>query len=230
MGFKDLFIKAEEPNVQPASQQVTQPAVQAAPAPVVSGIPIQMPQTSAIPVEIGVDESQVNPEIVSMIWDKIIEKNLPGPDYIEFKNTAAGLIDVIPTEELQLKGAFNVLKRSYPNFTKDIIASSIDTYIGIVNEEKQLGMNECNVKRQLNVGDKQDKIKAYYTTLEEIQKQISELEAKKAEVATQIQVLSDEVNTATANIEREEKIFINSVNSVIGTLQSDKNKVSLMNI
>ena len=128
MAFKDLFIKEESaPPKQPVVAQEVAPNAE-----------------SIMPSQPVVGKVSVDKEIEAKIWDMIVAKNLPGPDYIEFKNTAAGLVDINPDETMQLKGAFNVLKRSYPTFSKEIILSSIDNYINIVNEEKEKDKN--NIK------------------------------------------------------------------------------------
>ena len=137
--FKGLFIKEEE-NTE--TMKVEKPAT------TVKNIEPKVENVTPMARPVVVETTTVNngfvdKEIEAKIWDKIVSKNLPGPDYIEFKNVAAGLVDITPDESMQMRGAFNVLKRTYPTFTKEIITTSIDTYITIVNEEKELGLKEC---------------------------------------------------------------------------------------
>ena len=215
MAFKDLFIKEDEP--QQAKSVVVQEV-----APSAENI-----MSSPPPSSIG---KVVDKEIETKIWDMIVAKNLPGPDYIEFKNVAAGLVDITPDESMQMKGAFNVLKRSYPNFTKQIILDSIDTYISIVNEEKEKGKKECEDLRKTKIGDKINSINNMKQSASEILKQIDELKKKYESINADIHKLEVEVTEDTNEINSKETIFNNSVQSVINTLNSDKTKVNNLNV
>ena len=217
MGFKDLFIKDEPQQPQPVVAQEVAPTA-------ASIIPTQ--SITHVPANNGL----VDKDIEAKIWDMIVAKNLPGPDYIEFKNAAAGLIDIIPDEVMQMKGAFNVLKRSYPSFTKEIILSSIDTYISIVNEEKEKGLKECEELRETKVGSKIKSIEQKKKSAAEILSQIDELKKQYDSINSDIIKLEAEVTADTNNLTNKENVFKNSVQSVINTLNSDKQKVTNLNI
>ena len=214
MAFKDLFIKEE-------SAPPKQPVVAQEVAPNAESIMPSQPVVGKAPVDKGIE---------AKIWDMIVAKNLPGPDYIEFKNTAAGLVDINPDETMQLKGAFNVLKRSYPTFTKEIILSSIDTYIGIVNEEKEKGVQQCAELRKTKVEDKISAMKSKAAAMDEIACQIKELQDKQAAISVDLKQLQFEVEAATKEIDEKERIFESSVQAVIDTLNADKVKVSNLNV
>ena len=214
MAFKDLFIKEESaPPKQPVVAQEVAPNAE-----------------SIMPSQPVVGKAPVDKEIEAKIWDMIVAKNLPGPDYIEFKNTAAGLVDINPDKTMQLKGAFNVLKRTYPTFTKETILSSIDTYIGIVNEEKEKGKRECEELRRTKVGDKVTSINNMKNAAQEILRQIDELKKQYEDTNAEIHKLEIEVTEATNEIDSKEKIFDSSVQAVINTLNADKVKVSNLNV
>lgn len=214
MAFKDLFIKEESapPKLPVVAQEIAPNA------------------ESIMPSQPVVGKAPVDKEIEAKIWDMIVAKNLPGPDYIEFKNTAAGLTEITPDETMQLKGAFNVLKRTYPTFTKEIILSSIDTYIGIVNEEKEKGKKECEELRRTKVGDKVTSINNMKATAQEILKQIDDLKKQYEDVNAEIHKLEIEVTNDTNEIDSKERIFDSSVQAVINTLNADKVKVSNLNV
>lgn len=226
MGFKELFIK-EEKNAESVKVENSPTIVKEIIPKVESAAPVVNPMVRE---STSTNSAFVDKEIESKIWDKIISKNLPGPDYIEFKNVAAGLVDITPDESMQMKGAFNVLKRTYPTFTKEIITNSIDTYITIVNEERELGLKECEGIRKTRIGDRVDTINNMKNSASEILKQIDELKKKYETINSDITKLELEVTDATNEIARKEEVFKNSVQSVIDTLNSDKAKVVNLNI
>ena len=214
MAFKDLFIKGEDSSPK-------QPVVVQEVAPSAESIMPSQPVLGKAPVDKGIE---------AKIWDMIVAKNLPGPDYIEFKNTAAGLVEITPDETMQLKGAFNVLKRTYPTFTKEIILSSIDNYIGIVNEEKEKGKKECEELRKTKIEDKISAMKSKAAAMDDIACQIKELQDKQTAISADLKQLQSEVEAATKEIEEKEHIFDSSVQAVIDTLNADKVKVSNLNV
>ena len=222
MAFKDLFIKQEEETTQ-------QPVVAKEVSPTSESM-IQMNTTKIVQSPTPQNSGISDPDIEKKIWDMIIAKNLPGPDYIEFKNTAAGLVDITPDESMQMKGAFNVLKRSYPDFSKDIILSSIDTYINIVNEEKEKGMKESEQIRKTTIDQKITSITNMKNSADEILSQIDELKKKYDSINNDIATLEREVTQDQNELQAKETIFQNSVQSVINTLNSDKQKVTNLNI
>lgn len=224
MGLKELFIKEE-----PQQEQNTAPVTPKEVAPTTDNImPVSVPPVvqGATPANSGI----VDEETVRKLWDMIIQKNLPGPDYLEFKNNMAGLVEITPDENMQMKGAFNVIKRSYPEFSKDIIMNSIDTYVTIINEEKDKGLKELDAIRQKNVGDKLETIANKKSSAEEILRQIDDLKKRYESLNSEIVKLEGEVATATNDIKVKENTFINSVQRVIDTLNADKAKVSALNL
>lgn len=222
MAFKDLFIKQEEATVQ-------QPVVAQEVAPTSENM-MKINTTKVVQQPTPTNSGIVNSDIEKKIWDMIISKNLPGPDYLEFKNATAGLVDITPDESMQMKGAFNVLKRSYPTFTKDIILSSIDTYIRIVNEEKEKGLKESEQIRKEKIDQKVSSINNMKNSAAEILSQIDELKKKYDSMNSEIAELEREVTQAQNELQQQENVFNNSVQSVINTLNSDKEKVTNLDI
>ena len=216
MSLKGLFIKEEEEQKQPQEKKVVQAST------VTNVMPVQTPLQTIT--------GDVDKEIETKIWEMIVAKNLPGPDYIEFKNVASGLIDIVPDENLRLKGAFNVLLKSYPNFTKEIILNSIDTYIGIVGEEKEKGRKECEELRKTKVGNKEIRIKELKESSADILRQIEELRIKNDAINQETITLEEEIRKSTEEIDLKEKVFENSVQSVINTLESDKVRVTNLSL
>ena len=215
MGLRGLFIKEEE-------QQESKPK-EAVSAAVSSVMPTSSPT-------IKVTDGEVDKEIETKIWEMIVAKNLPGPDYIEFKNVASGLTEIVPDENLRLKGAFNVLLKSYPNFSKEIILNSIDTYIGIVGEEKEKGRKECEDLRKTKIGNKEARIKELKENSADILRQIEELRKKNDAINQETVELEEEIRKSTEEIDRKERIFESSVQSVINTLESDKTRVTNLSL
>lgn len=215
MGIIDLFIQKEDPKTGSQEKQVEE-----APKPVST--------QSFTPAEsvatIGTDDA-----IIGRVWDSIIQRNLPGPDYLELKNNAAALEGLPLSEEQRLEASFKVLKKSYPTFTKDVVLRSVDTYINIVNEEKELGLKEVEQLEKETVGEKTTRLSQLRETANDILKQMDELKKRYEETNASANALDHEILTETQKISSQKQKFISSIESVISTLQSDKVKISTLN-
>lgn len=216
MALKDLFIKSEsEGTVESQPTQEIQQTIQMETTTFV-GNPSSMQQSNVVQTK------EVNDNIVKCLWQVLIDKNLPGPDYLEVKNSAAALQAMnLPIDKCYEAG-FRTLQASHPNFTKDVLLSSINTYIEIVRQEQADGKKECEAKRQKQVGEKTTRINQLNVHKSELEKQIADLQSQIETTNVSIAQLETEVRCATDEINKEEALFNNSIENVIETLNNDK--------
>ena len=214
MALKDLFIKSEG-TVESQPTQASQQTIQMETTTFV-GNPSTMQQSNVV------QTNEVNDNIVKKLWQVLIDKNLPGPDYLEVKNSAAALQAMNLPVDKCYEAAFRTLQASYPNFTKDVLLASIDTYIKLILQEQEDGKKECDAKRQKQVGEKMTRISQLNEHKNELARQIAELQSQVEETNTSITQLEAEVRQATDEINKGEALFNNSIENVVETLNSDK--------
>ena len=208
MSFIDYFIKPEDKPVD--STQNTQPAAQP------KQIQLQQVSMPAPTVTLDVQTSDHSEDVVKTLWNTLIERNLPGPDFLELKQNASALANLGLSIEKQYEGAFNVLKTQYPDFDKQTIINSIDKYISFVNEEQENGKQQCAKKRADAIGTKQTRV--------------AQLTENSQDILTKIDALKAEIENSTAELNRQEQLFNNSIAVVLGSLNADKQKISSLNI
>lgn len=239
MGFKDLFFaddgdtsdKKKKKEKTTSEMESVSPTVQeSARQPEFQSTTIVQPQAITAGINQESENSEVfavpNSEIINSIWQTVLGKDLPGPDYLELKTTAKGLESFIPDDCQRLIAAFNVLKQTAPQLTKQIILDSIETYKGIVEGEKSLGLDELKDFRKEKIGDKEDKLKNLKVEASSYQKQIEELQKKLQQSSTNINKLSTEIMSEKSEFDTKEKTFLLSVESVLKTLNSDKERIN----
>lgn len=245
MAFKDLFIKPDENSASTVQSSSNQKIVQQ-PVQVQQTVNMQ-PQTVA-GVQPSVDTftqntqpvtnnnsaitvtDAPNDDIVKTLWNHLISSNLPGPDFLELKQNASALANLGLSVEKQYEGAFNVLKAQYPNFSKQVILDSIDTYIGLINNELAEGKKQCEDKRQKTIGDKQTRVEQLNETANNILQQIEDLKKQHSDVLASITNLQNEIASATQELNIQEQQFNNSINVVLNSLNSDKSKIASLSI
>lgn len=186
---------------------------------------INTPQTT--PVTTGVIATETaNTLSVGVPDEKILQKlsgvldaaNIPGQDYYEFRKAVDSMSNVPMDEKSKFLATYSVL--STQGCTKDVLLSSIDTYIGVIQKE-QLEFEQG--------------LQAKYE--EKVQRQIDAIEKAKAKVTelqTEILKINEGIATATAAAQEENfKLtqlaanFKKSAEVVLKRLSEDKEKINL---
>lgn len=184
------------------------------------------------PITKPVSNSTPDEEMVNKLWQVIIEENLPGPDYVELKNNVAAISESgLTTDENQMfKAAYKVLKRSYPQLTKEIISNSIEKYKDIIEKEKKNGLEQFEELRKTKVGSKNAEIETLKQRRETLEEEIRKKKEELGNIAVQLDKLEDEVQENTSTITRQIEKFESSVKKVLQILNGDKNTVNNLNV
>lgn len=174
--------------------------------------------------------TEVNNVKKKRLWETLIKRNLPGPDMLELKSYSASLESMGLSQEKRYEAAFKMLKAQYPDFTKEKLLKSIDTYISYVNEEIESGRNQYAAKRKQTIGTQQKNLDNMVKENNHIEQQLIELQKKNKELTNEIEKLKAEITVATKEIAHDEQVFINSANSVICDLMTDREEMSNINV
>lgn len=250
MSLKDLFIRPEnnapkKGNNQTGNNKSTEnsrreePVVQKqepAPAPEPESPIGQINMDNIIPQptpeaqENETPITEVNNVKKKRLWETLIKRNLPGPDMLELKSYSASLESMGLSQEKRYEAAFKMLKAQYPDFTKEKLLKSIDTYISYVNEEIESGRSQYAAKRKQTIGTQQKNLDNMVKENNHIEQQLIELQKKNKELTNEIEKLKAEITAATKEIAHDEQVFINSANSVICDLMTDREEMSNINV
>ena len=218
----------EEGQTQPMEKEVVITNEHAA----LSSVAQNLTMTTSVPInkqEAGVS-GIVNNDMIATIWDAIKSNRKEGPDYNSLKEIAQTLIGIVPDETMRLQGAFNVLKGKYTDLTKQSIISSIDECISVVEGQKKMGLEQCESKRLIDVDGKRTQIDSINVQANEILQEIEEKKASYEELVKQTRELETEALNADNEINQQKLIFMNSIQSVLNQLNSDKTKVSNLSV
>ena len=125
MGFMDIFVKPEEnKEVSPQQQSVKQQTPVQSQSTSVQQQTVTATQNFASPLVDNISHmsvstpvstistNDVNENIVKDLWNVILNKNLPGPDYLEVVNSAAKLESMGLPEDKRYEAAFKMLTAS----------------------------------------------------------------------------------------------------------------------
>lgn len=171
----------------------------------------QQPQ-QVQPLMVGVADDR----FISMLNEAIEKANLTGLDYLEFKQTIVKMSNLAIDERTKFLSA-------YPSFeiqgcTKEMLISSIDTYINVVNNEKAAFNAELTDKFKTEVSNKHEQI-------EKNQQEISRLNELIISLNTENVKLGQEANQSEMNLKMAESNFNQSAQTVISNMENDKQKL-----
>jgi hypothetical protein len=133
----------------------------------------------------------------SDLFDKV---NLPGPDYYEFWKMMETLEAAVPDEAVRMNAVFSTLK--VQGLSKETLVSSAETYLQVVDKDKQEFQNAVNTKV---LGE----IEGRKTT-------VDELEKKNQQNAELIQKLTQEISDNNQKITALKKEVIDEEAKING--------------
>lgn len=232
MGFKDFFIKPDENtnNTQGVDKSASANRVQLVQQqPIVNQVSSSTNNVQATndPTTTTIDSS-----IVDNIQKVMISNSTKNnePDYLTVKQNASALMEMSLPMQQAFEGGFRTIKKSHPEFTKDLLLKSIDNYISIVEKERANGKEQCTQLYKEKVGDKENSIKELEKTKADLEQQLLSIQNEINNTNNTISTLKETIAQDSSEIKRKEQIFNNSVDYVLDSLNKDKNIINIINI
>ncbi len=206
MSLKNLFFKEEGGQPAPAKADAgkTATSVEA---------PIALTPTFS-----GI-QGMVNEKILSNLKDVIKKNNITGIDYYEFSQAVEQLNGIIPDEKTKMMAAFSTLKTS-GNVTKAVLMSSIDTYVGLINKEKEIFAVDLKKRADENIGKRKKGV-------EDAQKRIAEIQKELTQLSQFVIEETQNVQQEELKLKQVESNFDASITHLLACLNSDKEKINL---
>jgi hypothetical protein len=156
-------------------------------------------------------------KFVEMLKKVIEDNNIPGQDYFEFKQSLDALANIPLDERTKFITVYATFQLQ--GCKKDVLLSSIDKYVSVVQSEEANFNAELANQRNTNVTDKT-------TQVQDAQKKLDELNKQIAETNTFIITASQEIQNAELKLQMTENAFKKSVEKVVGMLNADKDKIN----
>ena len=138
---------------------------------------------------------------VEFLTGALSKNNLPGFDYIEFKQSLAALTNMEMDEETAFKSAFATAATVGP--TKDKLLKTAEHYQNVLNKEKN--QFDAALKKQVD-----QRVKSKQTEVAKLRKQVEDYRAK-------IQLLEEKINAAESTIEKADEVIQEAKNRIEST-------------
>ena len=169
----------------------------------------------------NVIEGQVNDELLQKLCQVMEDSNLPGPDYLELKNVANNdeMKKAMPNEIQRLSVAFITMKSSTPEMTRERVLNSIDSYVEMMEKERQTGHAQLEAIWQ-------ERVETQKAAVVEAEKQIVEMQNKLGELVSFVQNKTNEIAAATNECNINKANFDATVDFLVKNLTDDKAKLT----
>ena len=162
----------------------------------------------------GLDEKSID------FLTKALEKNnLPGFDYIEFKQSLAALTDLDMSEEKAFKSAFATA--STMGLTKDKLLKTADHYRVVLSKEKE--QFDAALEKQVNrkVNAKLEEVKKLEKQIQDWKEKVRALNEKIEKSQAVIDNAEGHIKAAREKIEGTKENFEHTMQSILNEIDKD---------
>ena len=216
--FAEKILTREYEVDAPAPKKGTAPA----PTPPVASSPAVVTSTVDATRTTGI----VDDNLKAKLWEAIHEKDAPGFDFLE-------LTKIIDSDDKTLRdvdkytSAFRTMKAldSRNPTPKSTLLTSGQSYLDVLAGEKEVFQKEFSNLADKLVGTKKGELDAVTKEAEALRQQKEEIEKQLKTKQEQVGALSDEISKHEIDLQRREKDFIATMDSVANDIKDKLTKV-----
>ena len=162
----------------------------------------------------GLDEKSID------YLTKALEKNnLPGIDYIEFKNSLGALLEMNMEEVMAFKSAYATAATM--GLTKEKLRKTAEHYKNVLTNEKQQFDAALEKQVKIKIDSKQEEVGKLRKQVEEWQLKIKQLEEKIAKAQSTIESADDHIKAHKEKIDSTRESFEFTWQSILNQINID---------
>jgi hypothetical protein len=168
--------------------------------------------------------SSVNEEMANILMKAISDANLPGFDYLEFKDAIAKMSNAPMTEQQRFVAVFSTAQVMGVKYV-DLIAS-IDHYVSVVGKQRESFMANVDQVVKEQVDSRLESITGSEKKIADALAKIAELNEFVVKTQQEMLNLKNEVAQSQQQIDNTRSSFEATFNMVVGRLNEDKTKMT----
>ena len=169
--------------------------------------------------EIFGDTSGLDNKSIESLTLALDRNNLPGFDYLEFKDFLRSLANVPMDDATRFKSAFATAQTM--GATKDKILSTARVYMDVLSKEEIKFQEALTGQRDKNLTAKQHDIKKHEQSIQDKNAEIEKLKVQIEEHRKQIGVLEQDINSASDKLAQTASDFEATYKTLLGQIQED---------
>ncbi len=169
------------------------------------------------PIE-GVDEKSFK-----ILASAIQKGNLPGFDYLEYKESVRSLLDMGMDEKMAYQSAFTT--GSTVGLTLEKLIKSANHYIEVLNDEKQKFKVELQHQVESKILSRENEKEKLRKKVETLDRQIASLEQERTMTEKKLENYDAEVEEAKEKIRNASVSYNGTVNKLVEQIESDIDEI-----
>ncbi len=170
----------------------------------------------------GVFDQKFNDSLQQLI----VENNIPGVDYFEFREALKGMKGIAGLNEAtSFQTVYTTLKVGDPSLTKEKLLSSVDHYVNILGSEESDFNSEMESQTDKEVASRRNKAERLNTENQDLVQQIQNLNEQISRNNDEAVKLNSEAASAEAQIGQTAKNFVITISHIKSNLEEDKQKI-----
>lgn len=217
--FKSLFV-VEDENSKGKGKSTTSKDTKSAAPQQDEIVPSTQPTSSPNPAS---TKGQASDKFMNILFGAMDKANLPGFDYLEYKQSLKNLSKMPMDEQTRYQSAFAMAKTM--GATPQKLLDAAQHYINILKEEEKKFQQALVNQRGRQVGDKEKAIQQTSSLVEQKQKQIEQLKKEIEADKAKVDKMKSEISGATAKVEKTKNDFVASYNAIIAQIVTDMDKM-----
>jgi outer membrane murein-binding lipoprotein Lpp len=219
-GILSSFIEIEPKKKSSVAPQAPAAPFFAAPAPVAAPAPgsIQFAQPMS---------TEDMDKFIAHFEKLMKDANLPGPDYYEFAKVMGTLKAHIHDERELMLAALGSLQAQSSTITKDVLLSSAQHYMGIIQQNRQEFMQTLDAKKKSEMGTRTDEIDELTQKIVADKQQIDQLNKEMESFSAKIQALKAEAAEIEERLGKNGTGYITASDAMISKINGDIEKIKV---
>jgi hypothetical protein len=181
--------------------------------------PVSVAPKPVVPIIPG----QPDPEMAQIIQEAIEKANLPGFDYIEFRDSLVRMAGVPMTEEQKFQAVFATAQSM--GVTKQVLLDAVDHYLKVVAAQATEFESYVNGVESQQVTVKEKSVADLTTTIEGEAAEINRLTMSIQEHRKQQDAINLEIVQAKQDIQNKRSAFEATRAAIANNLTSDRTKI-----
>ncbi|MBK8623619.1 MAG: hypothetical protein IPN79_18155 [Saprospiraceae bacterium] len=218
--LKSLFIE-EDPNAVPTPEQQVGSAVKTENTTQAETHYTSIPDPVISSVSDG--KTGIDPKFIDILMRAIEATNKEGFDYLEFKNSLQSLSKLDMDEATRYKSSFIMGKTM--GLTKEKLIDSVQHYITTINQEEARFKEALQKQKALQVGGKEEQLKASEADIAKKKQQIAQMQAEIEKQTLQLEKIRGEISEAIIKIDTTNAQFVAAHKLISNQMLEDVQKI-----
>jgi hypothetical protein len=206
--IKSIFVVEEETSAKPKEA----PSAEKPVAPAISGGPVVQESQAGAP-------GQVTDKFLQVLFAAMEGQNLPGLDYLEYKQSLNSLSKIQMEESVRYQSAFAMAQTM--GATPQKLVESAAHYLDVLKGEEAKFQQALVKQRAEQIGNREEQIRQMDAAIQQKAEQIKKLTQEIEQHRQQSEKLKLEIGDAMGKVESTKNNFIASYNALVSQIQAD---------